>query len=68
METEDFFDYVVEEGEVFEVVVLKGLVSENAFLFLIQFLTKDCKYHEEESDRGQGGKDTCILVWHQDGE
>ena len=35
MEAEDFFDYVVEEGEVFEVVVLKGFVSENAFLFLI---------------------------------
>lgn len=53
VKTEHFFDYVVEEGEVFEVVVLEGFISEDSFLFLVQFLTTRKYSSDKSGERGR---------------
>ena len=47
MEAENFFDYVVEEGEVLEMFVLEGSVAYDAFLLFVEFFTV-------MSERGRG--------------
>jgi len=39
MKTEDFFDHVVQEDEVFKMFVSERSIADDAFLFLVELFT-----------------------------